>query len=144
MKRLTLVRHGHAEARAEGGDFFRELSPQGRAEAARTAMALRTHLPPPELMKVSEALRTRETARWLHEHFRSADSDTTAEIPLDTTPRLYHASVSTLLDVIYDTPTTIQHLLIVGHNPGLSELAQRWVQHIPLDHEFGGLPTAGW
>ncbi|MBM4191691.1 MAG: hypothetical protein FJ196_01265 [Gammaproteobacteria bacterium] len=144
MKRLTLVRHGHAETRADGGDFYRELSPQGRSEASCAAAALCSNLPPPDLMIVSEALRSRETAQLLNELFRSPPGYASGDIALETSQSLYHASIQTLYGLIHSIPITTQHALIVGHNPGLSELAQRWTQKFSLDRAFGGLPTAGW
>ncbi len=137
MKRLTLVRHGHAEARAEGGDFYRALSAQGRSETLRTGAALSARLPAPDSMLASEAERTRETAQLLQEHLKSAPS-------FETTKTLYHASSSTLLEVIRSTPKSVQHLLLVGHNPGLSDLALRWARQFETHAEFGGFATAGW
>lgn len=137
MRRLTLVRHGHAEARAEGGDFYRALSAQGRSETTRTAAALSARLPAPDSMLASEALRTHETAQLLSEHLKSATV-------IKTSKALYHASSSTLLDVIQGTPNSVQHLLLVGHNPGLSELALRWARRFEAHADFGGFATAGW
>jgi phosphohistidine phosphatase len=137
VKRLTLVRHGHAEARAEGGDFYRALSAQGRSEIGRAAAAMGACLPPPDSMLASDAQRTRETAQLLQEHFRSVTV-------VETSKALYHASSSTLLEVIQNTPKSVQHLLLVGHNPGLSELALRWARRFEAHADFGGFATAGW
>ena len=137
MKRLTLVRHGHAEARAEGGDFYRPLSAQGRAEILRAGATLSARIPAPDSMLASEAERTRETAQLLQEHLQAVPS-------FETTKTLYHASSSTLLEVIRSTPKSVQHLLLVGHNPGLSELALRWARQFEAHADFGGFATAGW
>lgn len=137
MKRLTLLRHGHAEARAEGGDFHRTLSAQGRLEVQRSATALAVLCTAPELILASAAQRTRDSAAVLQEHLRS-------HAAIETTPKLYHASASTLLEVIQETPDGIGHLLLVGHNPGISELALRWAKRFPAHADFGGFSTAGW
>ena len=137
MKRLTLVRHGHAEARAEGGDFYRALSTQGRSEIMRTAAAIRDLLPAPDSMIASDAQRTRETAQLLQEHLKSVTV-------VETAKALYHANSSTLLEVIQGTPKSVQHLLLVGHNPGLSELALRFARQFEAHADFGGFATAGW
>lgn len=137
MKRLTLVRHGHAEARAEGGDFYRALSVQGRAEILRAGTTLSARIPAPDSMLASEAQRTRETAQLLHEHLKSV-------AVIETSKALYHASSSTLLEVIGSTPKSVQHLLLVGHNPGLSELALRWARQFETYADFGGFGTAEW
>lgn len=137
MKRLTLVRHGHAAVRAEGGDFYRALSTQGRSETARTAAAIGARLPAPDSMLASDAQRTRETAQLLQEHLKCVTVVETAKV-------LYHANSSTLLEVIQGTPKSVQHLLLIGHNPGLSELALRWARQFEAYADFGGFATAGW
>jgi phosphohistidine phosphatase len=137
MKRLTLVRHGHAEVRAEGGDFYRSLSTQGRSEITRTAAVLGARLPASDAMLASDAQRTRETAQLLQEHLKSVTVVETSKV-------LYHASASTLLEVIQGTRKSVHHLLLVGHNPGLSELALRWARQFEAHADFGGFGTAGW
>jgi phosphohistidine phosphatase len=137
VKRLTLVRHGHAEPNAAGGDFHRALSAQGRTEVLRSAAAIKATVPEPDTILASEANRTRETAEVLQAHLG------VAAIVL-TSKRLYHANWPTVLEVISDTPEDVTHLLLVGHNPGLSELALRWAQLFPAYATFGGFATAGW
>ena len=40
-----------------------------------------------------------------------------------TEPRLYHALAMDILDVISDLPDDVAHVVVVGHNPGLEEVA---------------------
>src|SRR5690606_20634046 len=42
--------------------------------------------------------------------------------PVRYDPRLYHAGVPELLDVIHEAPARVATLLLVGHNPGLEDL----------------------
>lgn len=137
MKRLTLLRHGHAETRAEGGDFYRTLSSQGRLEVERSATAIALTRFAPDLIVASAAQRTQDTAAVLKAHLRT-------EAIIETTPKLYHASISVLLEVIHETPDAVGDLLLVGHNPGISELALRWAKPFPTYADFGGFRTAGW
>lgn len=37
--------------------------------------------------------------------------------------RIYMASAATLFDLVRDTPDEVEHLLLIGHNPGLEDLA---------------------
>jgi phosphohistidine phosphatase len=63
MERLILMRHGKAERHAQnGGDFERALADSGRADAAVMGKLLADAGLTPELMLVSSARRTRETA----------------------------------------------------------------------------------
>jgi len=137
VKRLTLVRHGHAEPHAAGGDFHRALSAQGRTEVICSAAAIKASVPPPDTILASEAQRTRETADVLHAQLGGA------AIVL-TSKRLYHANWPTVLEVIAECADDAPHVLLVGHNPGLSELALRWAEQFPAYAAFGGFATAGW
>lgn len=51
---------------------------------------------------------------------------------------MYLASGLTLLDVVRETPAPVEHLVLVGHNPGLSDLWD-WL----VDEHGNGLPTCG-
>jgi phosphohistidine phosphatase len=42
---------------------------------------------------------------------------------VDYVPRLYSADLRTLEEVVAEAPADAKFLLIVGHNPGLAELA---------------------
>ena len=133
MSRLTLVRHAHASDAPPGGeDFDRPLSDAGLAAARALPVALRT-LPPPDRLRVSPARRTMQTAQlgclpaW----------PSLAPDPVDA---LYLASLERLLREIRGTPAECAHLVLVGHNPGLSEL---W-SLLGGEPGFDGLAPAGW
>lgn len=117
MRRLLLFRHSNAE-RADAGvsDLARELSPQGRSDAALIGTYLANHSFRPNRTLVSPAIRTRETWRQAAAALRAAPEPVFDE-------RLYNASPETLLDTIRETPHSIETLLLIGHNPGLHELA---------------------
>lgn len=133
MPRLTLVRHAHAsDASSGGGDFDRPLSAQGVAAARALAGELRA-LPVPSLLRVSPAVRTMRTAE---EACLAAWPDLRAD-PVES---LYLASVDQLLREVGGTPPLCTHLVIVGHNPGLSEL---WTL-LGGERGFEGLTPAGW
>ena len=141
MKRVTLVRHGHAEPQAEGGDFFRPLDSRGRAEAARSAAAIATAFGAPDSMVASAAVRTRQTALILREHWASI---TAGALPLVFERNLYHADWTVLLQTLQGTASSISHVLLVGHNPGISELALRWSGRFAEHAAFRGFAPAGW
>lgn len=65
MRDVLLIRHGHAVSDAIGGDPARPLSPQGRADIAAVARALRAFGFKPELVWHSPYLRTTQTAQLL-------------------------------------------------------------------------------
>ena len=73
----------------------------------------------PDLVLVSTALRTRQTLEAL---------EPWAETPLiEPMDSLYLADAGTLMSALQDTAETVRSVLLVGHNPGLHELAMALV-----------------
>jgi phosphohistidine phosphatase len=140
VRRITLVRHGHAAAHAEGGDFMRPLDNRGQREVARTAAAIFARVGAPSMILASPAVRTTQTATLLGKQL----SAPAATLPIVFERSLYHADWSHLLEVLQASDDATPHLLLVGHNPGISELALRWSRHFPEYADFQGFGTAGW
>lgn len=119
MLRLTLLRHAKAEPLQSGGqDFDRPLTSRGIEQAAEAAAQLAHLRHPPTLLLSSTARRTRQTA----EAVRKALQLPAQRLVLDD--RLYLARVRTLREVLRELGSG-EHVLLVGHNPGLSELARQ-------------------
>lgn len=117
MKRLTLVRHGNAEWKDQSlDDFKRHLNPRGLKEAESIARRMVELDWTPDLLIASNAERTHATAEILAKILEAQR--------LALTERLYLAPVSEILNVIHETEPSITHLMLVGHNPGISEAAQ--------------------
>lgn len=118
MKRLTLVRHAHAKVEASRvTDFERPLSRRGKAEAKATALSLVEEGLLPELLLASPARRTLQTAEILARELQIPERRVRHE------EVLYLATPDALLKLIHATGPRIEHLLIIGHNPGVSALA---------------------
>ena len=116
MNRLILMRHGEAERdSANGDDFERPLSTAGLKEAQSTAEALKELGLMPELALVSGAVRTRQTWAVASSVFAAA-----GEIIQDA---LYLAEPKTIHKLVADAAGLADTLIVVGHNPGLQELA---------------------
>ncbi|MDY0828600.1 histidine phosphatase family protein [Microbacterium sp. BG28] len=113
MVTLVLVRHAKSDWGTAGlSDHERPLNDRGQRDAPLMAAALaETGFRPARLLS-STALRARTTA----ESFATA-----LDVPLETLPELYGASVHELWDAAVATGEA--SVLIVAHDPGLSELA---------------------
>ena len=113
MLTLVLVRHAKSDWGTAGlSDHERPLNDRGQRDAPLMAAALaRTGFRPDRLLS-STALRARTTA----ESFATA-----LDVPLETMSELYGASVRELWDAA--AATGGRSVLIVAHDPGLSELA---------------------
>ncbi|HEY3886930.1 MAG TPA: histidine phosphatase family protein [Caulobacteraceae bacterium] len=116
MRRLILLRHGKAESTAAtGGDFERGLTESGRRESALIGHALARTGCAPDLALVSTARRAMET--W------EAAQGAFPQARMAPARALYHASADALAEAIDAAGETVGALMIVGHNPGLHELA---------------------
>lgn len=135
MKQLLLLRHGNAEDTApNGGDHQRALSDKGREEA--TVMAAKLAKMAIDGIHVSTATRTSQTAEIV-----IAQSGLDASRHDDD--KLYLPSTGDLLYYVNQLPDAQNNILIIGHNPGLYELASLLsnAPHETLIRQ--GLPTCG-
>jgi phosphohistidine phosphatase len=116
MRQLLLLRHAKSSWDDPGlSDHARPLNARGRRNAVAMAQAIRDLGLAPDVVLVSSARRTLQTL----EALRPLEAGTLVE-PMD---RLYLADWRTLLGLIQDAPETARSLLLIGHNPGLHELA---------------------
>jgi phosphohistidine phosphatase len=140
MRRLMLLRHAKAEKAKPGEpDRDRTLSARGRKDAPRLAAYMARHKLVPERALVSPALRTRETWDLLDE-------------PLSAGPlvlydeHLYDAQAETILKAIQNISPEVHSILVIGHNPGLHELARLLIASGDVEIRERlqeGLPTTG-
>ena len=132
MRQLILLRHAHAESATAGqDDIARPLSATGLAEARAAGDWLREHGLRPDRVLCSTAARTRETL--------AALGDIGAgEIYEDAS--IYEASPGTLASLA-DANRDAERLLLVGHNPGLEQLAA--LMHSGQTGDYRGMPPGG-
>jgi phosphohistidine phosphatase len=117
---LTLYLLRHAKAVVAGGsiaDFDRPLAARGQREAGALAayMAERGHAPVRILCSSSQ--RTRETlapllAAW------------PANAAVEISRQLYNADADDLLSLVCATEEAATSLMLIGHNPGIEQLAR--------------------
>jgi phosphohistidine phosphatase len=140
MRRLILFRHAKAEASEPGmEDRARVLVERGRKDAARIGTYMASHGLTPDRVVISPAARTQETWKYASAAFKPAPGAKTADALYDATP---HA----IFGVIKDAPVPAHTLLVVGHNPGLHEVALMLIATGDIDARERlreKLPTAG-
>jgi phosphohistidine phosphatase len=115
-KVLVLLRHAKSDWSGGVADIARPLARRGRRQAAEAGRWLGGHLATIDLAVVSPAQRTRST-------WQLAAAETGQEPPTRVDDRVYAASVEDLLGVLRDLPETATTVLLVGHNPGMEEVA---------------------
>ena len=132
LLRLTLVRHAKTEpARSDQEDWDRMLEPRGQRDAPEMARRLKQYDPKPDRVLSSPAVRAIATAtimvRELGVPAQKVQQD----------ERLYLASPKDMLAVIRELGGRSRHLMVVGHNPGITEFADR----ISGERSVDNLPT---
>lgn len=112
---LVLVRHAHAQPRADGGDHARPLSTHGHEQAQALGTRLAQIVPTFDIAVYSDAQRTTETARHLLRSCPAqkewADRSLYIAVPHD---------ILTLISTVEDA----RAILVVGHEPTISELGR--------------------
>ena len=138
MRRLMLLRHAKAVPQGALADENRPLTERGRSDTAKIAEFAASRELVPGLALVSSAIRTRETWDLFAPHLP-------AQPALRIEPRLYAAAAERILSLVRETPSDVATLLLVGHNPGLEDLARTLTGSGDTDAliRFGGtMPTA--
>jgi phosphohistidine phosphatase len=140
MRRLILFRHAKAEPSEPGmEDRARVLAERGRKDAAKIGAYIAGHGLTPDKVVISPAKRTQETWKHAAGAFKPTPGAMTADALYDATP---HA----IFGVIKDTPVSAHTLLVIGHNPGLHEVAQMLIATGDVEARARlreKLPTAG-
>lgn len=130
MKRLSILRHAKAAPHgATKSDFDRPLAPRGRDDVAAFCRWAGDAFAP-DRTYVSTALRTLETYELLQEGLGR-------KLPGERSKSLYLAESEELLAAIREAGDA-EEVLLIGHNPGLEDLASRLLGK-GLD-----LPTCGF
>lgn len=121
MRRLMLLRHAKTESDAPSGeDIDRRLDERGHDDAAAIGRWLAQHRYPVDCVLVSTAVRAQQT--WEIVAPLLGDLATSAKV--SHLAELYLADPGDILQNIrHDAPKDARHLLVIGHNPGLHELA---------------------
>ena len=134
MRRLTLLRHAKSSCRDTSlPDRERPLSSRGERDAPMMGLRMKAHRVRPSLILTSHAVRATATARIV------ARALGFPEEFLQTERALYLAAPDAILTVVAAQDDRFEDILVVGHNPGMTDLANRLLPDLALDN----LPTGG-
>jgi phosphohistidine phosphatase len=121
MHQLLLLRHAKSSWNDNKlADRDRPLNERGRRAAAAMRQVMQNLGLAPDLVLVSPARRTLQTLDSLE--------------PWDDTPLLEHvealylATSAQMLSVLNDVQETVRSVLLIGHNPGMHDLAQALIE----------------
>ncbi|MEZ4220168.1 MAG: histidine phosphatase family protein [Polyangiaceae bacterium] len=117
MNTLLILRHAKSSwADSSLGDHDRPLNRRGERDAPRMARVVVERGWVPEIILSSSALRARATAQAVVEA-----SDWSPDLQFSR--RLYLATPGQMLDELAHLPSFVTRAMLVGHNPGLEDLA---------------------
>ena len=120
MKRLTLLRHAKSSWKEpSGSDVDRPLNRRGKRDAPDMGRRLAKARFLTDAVITSPARRARKTARLVASEIGFADGD------IMTEERIYEADVGDLVGIVREFDETLSRVLLVGHNPGFTDLANR-------------------
>ena len=113
---LVLLRHAKSDWPVGVADLERPLAERGRRDAPAAGHWIGERVGTPDLVRVSPALRTRQTWDLVSPHL--------GEVPdVQIDERVYDATAGDLLDLVRGTDPSVRTLMLVGHNPGTEDLA---------------------
>ncbi len=133
LRRVTLLRHAKSSWDTPGhADHDRPLNKRGKRDAPIMGKRLLERGARPSLILSSTAKRARETAKLV-----AAEINYPREF-IQSEAALYLATPEKILSVIATQDDNFHDLLVIGHNPGMTELAAQL-----SGRPIGNLPTAG-
>ena len=122
MKALYLVRHAKSSWETSGlSDEERPLMPKGIQKTKKIAAFLLEKKIKPGLIISSHAIRAYETAKLLAKELDYP----VAKIRIDR--KIYDGPEDRILEIIYGISNDINSVMIVGHNPKITDLANLFI-----------------
>jgi phosphohistidine phosphatase len=133
QKTLFLVRHAKSSWKHLGlGDRGRPLSGRGKRDAPRMGGLLARRDVRPEFLVTSPAVRAVKTTKAMAAALGRGQDDFLVD------EGIYDAGPEELIETIRRFDDRIRHAMLVGHNPALTELANRLA-----GCDIGNVPTCG-
>ena len=126
---LILLRHAKSDWSGDEADIDRPLAKRGRRQAPDAGRWLATNIDSIDLAVVSPANRARST-------WDIVSAELAVLPPTRIDDRVYAASDDELLAVLRELPDHVATVVLVGHNPGIEDLASR------LTGEWAPMPTS--
>ncbi len=126
VRRLVVVRHAKSAYPVGVPDHERPLGPRGLRDAPRMGQRIQELVGAVDVAVVSPARRTQQTWQLLGEQLEQPPE-------VLTDPRIYEGWGEHLIDVVGDLPADARTVLILGHEPGVSELVLTLAERTPSE-----------
>ena len=133
MKILLIVRHAKSSWKDPHlVDHQRPLNKRGKKAAPEMGRRLKKRGVRPDMIVSSDARRAMDTAVSMAEIIGVSPK------AIRQTPELYHGAPDRILAVVHQFNDQWKRVMLVGHNPGLTEMANRFIPR-----PIANIPTAG-
>ena len=132
MKKLYLIRHAKSSWDNPVADFDRDLNKRGEFDAPLIGKELKKREINPDLIISSPALRAKKTALILAKEIGYNPSQILFK------DSIYESSLYNLLMIIKELDISLESVMIVGHNPSMTELINKISKF-----SISNLPTCG-
>jgi phosphohistidine phosphatase len=119
VRTLAILRHAKAEHPPTGSDADRSLTSRGHADAGAAGAWLAAEGYLPDLVICSPSRRTRQT--W-HAVAIAMGEGHSPEVRYE--PAVYDQDSDDLLELVQTTSDKVGSVLLIGHNPSVSELSE--------------------
>ncbi len=131
-KRLSIIRHAKSVNLSEGSDFDRSLNERGINDARLVGDHLLKNNYSLDAVYCSTAVRAQQTWNELNSFLNVTSQH------IFFLDRFYLASYTTFTAQIENTDNRLNHIAVVGHNPGLTSLCNYYT-----GDDLYNLPTCG-
>ena len=127
MKHIYLLRHAKSDwSEPFESDEKRGLSERGKKQIKALRHFLQDYQLDVDMALVSQAVRAEKTYHHLRKEILRLPKP-------DVIPSIYESDAEDLLFLCQGIPNTVRSILIVGHNPGLEDLALMLVPDVKGD-----------
>ena len=131
MKKLIVVRHSKSSWKDSNlSDFDRPLNKRGKRDGKKMSDFLSKFIKSIDLLISSSSNRTKLTSKYYQDLLQIKNSI--------FTDSLYHASRREIIENFCNVDSSINSILLIGHNPGLTEFI-----NFSTDENLFNLPTTG-
>lgn len=133
QRQLLIMRHAKAEElHREQTDRHRELTAKGQQDALQMGAQLLQRNIMPDVIHASVATRTQQTAQLLSDVLKIQSESVYLQ------EELYNSAIRSYVNFIASLENNLNCVLMVGHNPTVSYLAEYLT-----GSEIGSMPTSG-
>ncbi|MEV6342140.1 histidine phosphatase family protein [Actinoplanes sp. NPDC051851] len=141
LRTLILLRHAKAETPGELADFDRSLTERGESDADAAGAWLVDERLHPDLVLCSPARRTRQT--WQAASVALAQGASIGAPEVHYEDQLYYGGRTEVFDLLRAVPDTARTVLLVGHNPTVSEVSALLIPDEQWDGATVEMKTSG-